>query len=285
MERRTFLSLALAPLPSPAVPIIDAHVHFYDPTRPQGVPWPRPEERVLYRTVLPPELRELAGPLGVVGCVKVEASPWLEDNQWVLDLAAREPFIVAVVGHLDPQRPDFAAHLARFSKDPLYRGIRIGNLGATDPDSLKPVAAEGLQIDVIGGPAILTSLLRLTDRVPGLRVVIDHLPFDPPYPELKELRSRPRVYAKVSGVLRRDGSVVRYRASLDELWDIFGPDRVLYGSNWPVSNLIAPYREVLAVVRDYFNAKGRDAAEKYFWKNSQTVYRWVARTRTQPTLN
>ena len=80
--------------------IIDTHTHFYDPTRPQGVPWPSKDDAVLYRPILPAEFNELARPHGVTGTVVVEASPWVEDNQWVLELAAREKSILGVVGRL-----------------------------------------------------------------------------------------------------------------------------------------------------------------------------------------
>src|SRR2546422_9274246 len=69
--------------------IIDTHTHFYDPTRPQGVPWPPKSETMLYRPVLPEEFVSKAKPLGVTGTIKVEASAWLEDNQWVLDQIGR----------------------------------------------------------------------------------------------------------------------------------------------------------------------------------------------------
>src|SRR5438552_2260068 len=85
-----------------SVRAIDAHTHFYDPHRPQGVPWPGKGDKLLYRTVLPPEFKQLTKKHHVQGTIVVEASPWLEDNQWLLDLAAKEPFIVGVVGRLDP---------------------------------------------------------------------------------------------------------------------------------------------------------------------------------------
>lgn len=85
-------------------PALDAHTHFYDPGRPQGVPWPGKEDKLLYRTVLPGDFKKLTKNHRVVSTIVVEASPWLEDNQWLLDLAARDPFVVGVVGHLDPGR-------------------------------------------------------------------------------------------------------------------------------------------------------------------------------------
>ncbi len=83
------------------------------------------------------------------------------------------------------------------------------------------------------------------------------------------------MYAKVSGVLRRNGG--DYRASLDELWNAFGAGHLVYGSNWPVSDLVGPYREVFTVVREYFDQKGQEATDKFFWMNSQAAYRWVRR--------
>jgi L-fucono-1,5-lactonase len=300
MNRRAFLGattgLALGRANSVVSPaaIIDTHTHFYDPSRPEGVPWPSKEEAILYRTVLPDEFVKLTKPMGVTGTIVVEASPWLEDNQWVLDLTAKHPVILGVVGHLDPGTPAFQSHLARFGKNPLFRGIRLGARVIADGLSqprfladLQSMAAAGLEIDALGGPAMVDDLLRLTDRVPDLRIVIDHLPFDPPaeatareafHRALRELAKRPLVYVKVSSVLRRKGSkapteLSAYRPALDELWEVFGPGRLIYGSNWPVSDLVAPYGAVLRVVREYFIAKGQDAADSYFWKNALEAYR------------
>lgn len=301
LERRTVLGGAAAYLLQPvfAAParIIDTHVHFYDPARPQGVPWPPKEQKVLYRTVLPREFIELTRPFGVTGAIIVEASPLVEDNQWILDLVANEPFILGLVGNLQPAKPPFAADLDRLRKNRRFLGIRSGALWGRDPATemakaefirdMKRLADAGLQLDAVGGPAILPRVVQLSDAVPELRIVIDHLPFDPPPEEgprkeyqtaLRELGRRPKVFAKVSSVLRRrDGKVSSelgdYKASLDELWEVFGPDRVIYGSNWPVSDLVAPYGSVFKVVQEYFTAKGAEAAEKYFFRNALAAYR------------
>ena len=88
--------------------------------------------------------------------------------------------------------------------------------------------------------------------------------------ELKELGAHPGVYAKVSGV-------IGYAGLLDEVWDIFSPVRVMYGSNWPVSNKVAPYPVVLKTMQEYLARKNAAAREKYFWRNSQTCYGWTDR--------
>ena len=166
---------------------------------------------------------------------------------------------------------------------------------------LKALAHAGLGLDSANpDPALIEDLVRLTDRIPSLRVVIDHLPgLEPPAESgarsayesnLRELGKRPQVYVKVSEVLRRVGGRVPddlnfYRARLDEIWDIFGQDRLIYASNWPVSDLKAAYPIELKVVREYFTGKGRAVAEKFFWKNSIAAYRWVKRQPSQPQLS
>ena len=106
--------------------IIDTHTHFYDPHRPQGVPWPPKDNALLYRPVFPEHFKALAEPEGVTGTVVVEASAWLEDNQWILDLAEDDPFILGLVGHIDPGTETFGPQLAHYAAHPRFLGIRCG---------------------------------------------------------------------------------------------------------------------------------------------------------------
>jgi predicted TIM-barrel fold metal-dependent hydrolase len=303
MKRRTFLSgtAGIALSDAASIPIIDTHIHLFDPTRPQGVPWPGKNNAVLYQPALPGRYRAIATPLGITGAIEVECSPWLEDNQWVLDIAAKDTIIVGTVGNLEPGKPDFRKHLERFHRNPLFLGIRYGNLWGRDlgaelskPEfisDLKALAEAGLEMDTANpNPALLSAVVRLTDQVPNLRIVIDHLPqLQPPAERalLDELAKRPQVYVKVSEVLRRvDGRVPDdpdfYRPRLDELWDVFGQDRLIYGSDWPNSDQWGTYAQVLRVVREYFTVKGPAVAQKFFWRNSVAAYRWVKREARQP---
>jgi len=268
--------------------IIDTHIHLFDPTRAQGVPWPSKDNTVLYRPALPARYRAIAEPLGIRGAIEVECSPWVEDNQWVLDLAARDSIIVGTVGNLEPGKPEFGRQLERFHRNPLFRGIRYGNLWGRDlgaelskPEfiaGLKLLAEAGLVLDTANpNPPLIDAIVRVTDKAPNLRVVIDHLPQMTAPSNVRELARRPQVCVKVSEVLRRvDGRVPEdlafYRAHLDEICAMFGEDRVLFGSDWPNSDQWAPYPKILNVVREYFTAKGRAVAEKYFWKNAKAVY-------------
>ena len=313
MNRRTFLGVAAgltladagAQTPS-SIPVIDTHIHLYDPTRPQGVPWPNKENKILYQTSLPPRYRKIVEPLGIVGAIEVECSAWLEDNQWVLDIARDDPIMVGTVGRLVPGTPEFRPNLARFHKNPLYRGIRYG-LGRQEgkeldrPEfvaDLKALADTDLVLDTANpSVALLADVVRVSDRVPNLRIVIDHLPqmLRPTEPvaqasydaSMKAFRDRPQIYVKVSEVLRRVDDKIPvdlafYRPRLDEVLDVFGIDRVLYGSDWPNGDQWLPVPVGFKIVQEYFMGKGQAAAENYFWRNSTKAYKWVKRTAGQP---
>jgi L-fuconolactonase len=268
------MAAALASAAALPARILDAHTHFYNPSRPQGVPWPAKDDSVLYRPVLPPEFVKMTRPLGVTGTIVIEASAWLEDNQWILDLAREHKAIAGFVGHLEPGTPQFRNHLDRFRRNPLFRGIRLGGTalerGVNESAFLadfERLPDNNLQLDAIGNAGMFPVLLRLSDRLPALRIVIDHLPFPDPA-TLGELAPRPKIYAKVSGMLPQ----LRDRQKLDAIWKAFGPDRVIYGSNWPVSDKQGTYREVFQAVSSYFAEKGTEAQEKYFWKNAVVAY-------------
>jgi len=310
LSRRDFLSLAAASATALTAGcatgrarfggIIDTHTHFYDPTRPEGVPWPPPGEVVLHRPVYPEEYRRLAEPLGVTGTVVVEASPWVEDNQWVLDLAAREPFIVGFVGNLKPGTPDFAGHLKRFAANRLFRGIRVGadSVRAATADGLvrrdlQRLAEHDLSLDLLIPPQQLSAVAQLGRELPELRLVVDHcanvpVGLMPPADwkaGLQACRDVPNVNMKVSGLVegtgRRGGLAptepARYQAVLKAVWEAFGEDRVIYGSNWPVSGLFADYATVQGIVEGFFTEKGTRAATKYFHRNAARVYKFVRR--------
>lgn len=312
MNRRTFLGVAAAATVSAQaqtapIPVIDTHIHLFDPTRPEGVPWP-PKDAVMYRPTLPEHFRKVATPFNVKGAIEVECSTWLEDNQWVLDVSAKDTIMVGTVGNLEPGKTGFRRNLDRFRKNPLFRGIRYGYLWNRDvraelakPEfiaDLKSLADANLSLDTANQTVrLLEDMLKISDAVPNLRIIVDHLPrlARPKEPDqgaaydtaMRELGKRPQVYVKVSEVLNRvDGRVPLelnfYRAKIDELWETFGEDRLLYGSDWPNSDPLGTYEQVISIVREYFMAKGREAAEKYFWKNSVAAYRWVKRDVGQP---
>lgn len=300
--RRAFLGAALplaaglAGAAEPAPDILDAHTHFYDPRRPEGVPWPDRKDTLLYRPVLPDEFRRLTMKHGVTGTVVVEASPWVEDNQWLLDLAARDKVIVGIVGRLDPANDKFPTLLERFVKAPPFRGLRIGQAelrkGLEDKQFMKHLrllVKHDRTLDVNGGPELPLDVGKLAKELPGLRIVINHaanLPLDgKPVPAawLKGMRAAAlgkNVFCKVSALVEATGRTKGdapteldfYKPVLDALWETFGEERLIYGSNWPVSERSASYARLLAIVRAYFESKGARSAARFFRGNAERAY-------------
>ncbi len=300
---------ALEQAGTPAFPVLDTHIHIFDKTRPEGAPYPRdmPDggEPPQGMVALPNRYKAIAAPLGVVAAIIVEASPRVEDNQWLLDVSANHPIIVGLVGRLDPADAAFPDHLARLVRNKLFIGIRQGqlHLGLENPAyiaNLKRLADADCSLDVDTPRQGMTAtevLVKVLDKVPSLRIVMDHLP-DVRFPDeaakqryvgyLRELGRRPNVYIKLSEVVRvYEGRVSTglhlYRAWLDELWDIFGEDRIMFGSDWPQSESLEfnSYPNVFGVSRAYVTTKGPAALEKVFWRNSRKPYRWVARDDAQ----
>jgi predicted TIM-barrel fold metal-dependent hydrolase len=283
--------------------IIDTHTHFYDPTRPEGIPWPGKGDATLYKPTLPEHFRKVAVPHGATGTVVVEASPRLEDNQWLLDLAEKDPFLVGIVGNLSPGEEGFRRHIARFAKNSLYRGFRIngGDLPKRlEQDEfvadLKRVADLDLELDINGGPTMLPGIALLAEKVPDLRIVINHVANlrndgkapDPDWVKgMAACAKGKNVFCKVSalaeGATRKDADGLApketgyYVPLLDAVWKIWGDDRVIYGSNWPVSARAASYADVQRVVFEYVSPKGKTATEKFFAGNARTAYKWVDR--------
>ena len=276
--------------------IVDTHTHFYDPSRPQGVPWPSPDDDFLYRRIMPEDLKNEALSEGVTGTVVVEASAWVEDNQWILDLAENDPFLLGLVGHLEPPDSSFESNLDRFAEHDLFYGIRLGKAPADDPVYLRAVeqlAAHDLSLDLLVGKEWLTCVADYADRFPDLRIVLNHLAHVPvtggqPDEEwvagINLVAAHPHVFCKISGMVElaqtspSPEDPAYYKPVLDVLWNAFGVNRLLYASNWPVSWRFASYRQVQSLAMACIEPRGSEALEKILWKNSRDAYRWVTRS-------
>lgn len=302
------------------IPIIDCHIHLFDATRPQGAPY-KGGRSFPGGVALPSMYAKIAKPLGIVGVIEVDASPWLEDNLWVLETIQPEPLMVGTIGNLRPEKPEFAEYLERFARNPLFRGIRYGNLWTYDMvrevdnpafiQGLKLMAQHDLVLETANqNVALLQAAVKVNDKVPELRIVLDHLPALDPTPDnqaaydavLKEISQRKNMWTKLSEIVHpvRTGprpapgqdappplierGLAPHKARLDTLMGYFGEDRVLFGSDWPNAVGVSEVPDTVALVREYFAGKSRQAAEKYFWKNSVAAYKWVKRSPDQPSL-
>jgi L-fuconolactonase len=292
------------------MPIIDTHIHLYDTGRPGGVPWPLESDSTIYKPALPERYKAISAGLGVAGAIAIEASPLPSDNDWVLGVAAKNPIIIGIIGNLIPGSPTYAKELDRLHRNPLFLGIRYGNLWDRDLsvdigkpgflDGLKALAQTGLVLESANpDPKLIAALVTVASHIPTLTIIVDHLPHAPVpvdpsmratyLSHLQELGHSPHVFVKMSEILTEtNGSVATdravYKEGLDRIWDIFGEDRILYGSDWPNSDHLASYADTFTVAKNYVNTKGPPAAEKFFWKNSLTAYHWRQREPNQPLL-
>lgn len=313
LNRRTFLAGAAAATAaaaagnvfgqSPSVdemPIIDAHIHLFDGTRPLGAGYMgSPAYRAISKTSLPSMYRPQARPVGIIGAVVVESSFWIDDNLWYLEQCRTDPIMMGVSGTLDPGQSDFGRYVEHFHKDPMFRAIRSSRFYTADngkvalkPEqvaNLKLLAQADLALDTANPTMnLMQANVLLADAIPDLRIIMDHLPsFDPTSENqqayeavVKDMANHPNIFVKLTEVYHprlSDGVIVRdyepLRARLDYLFDAFGEDRVLFGTDYPNSYGVATIAEEVGVMKRFFSTKSRDVAEKYFSKNAMRIYK------------
>ncbi len=277
------------------IPIIDTHIHLYDTTRPEGLPWPPPTDKVLYRPVLPADFDKICRDNQITATVVVEASEWLNDNQWVLDLVKHNPKrYIALVGSLEIGTPEFSVHLKRLSRDPRFVGVRLRERPREDKffnqevwRDLKLMAELNQTLDVLMFNFSLIDIDMIAKKVPTLKILSNHVAgadidgkaVDPTWAAaLKQAATNPNVYCKVSGLFQQSHqrpsptNTDFYRPLLDELWEVFGEDRLVYGSNWPVTMHGGSYAAYKRIVIEFFTPKGTTALEKLLYRNALKFY-------------
>lgn len=295
-------ALAAARAAGVARPIIETHIHFYQPSRPGGVPWP-PAGSTLYRDVLPAEYTALARANGIVAAGIVEASPLVEDNQWILDLVRGDRFYPFFVGMLEIGSADFVANLERFSHDRRFVGIRgflwspTMTLDATQLAHVRELARRGMTLDIISRGTLNPKPMveALCTQVPSLRIIIDHLAGAQgltPTAEW-ELGMRrladlcPNLHIKFSSFYDMyqvgDGNrpwtapldLAAYKPHFDVLMTAFGADRLVWGSNWPVSDLGGGFAAQIRLAEEYLAPFGTKVRDKVMFRNALKFYRRV----------
>ena len=244
---------------------------------------------------VPERFLAVAMPAGVRHCVLMATSPEMEDTRRLLELAEKNACTAGVIGRLSVGDLEFRGNFDLFAENPLFCGIRMEvedfkDLSLAKVDDLRHVARKGLTVETLCSIETLPEVVKLAEAVPDLRLVIRHLPFDPPTSvngrrhyerALVKLATRPNVFAKLSAVVKRVPDEAQqadtYRSRLDELWNLFGDARVLFGSDWPHSEAKAPYGTIVRVMLDYLSARPPVERERFFWRNSRVVYDWKER--------
>ncbi|MDQ4504106.1 amidohydrolase family protein [Sinomonas sp. ASV322] len=249
---------------------IDAHLHLWDLSR-GGYSWLGPQHGPLFRSFAADEARAELDAAGVTAAVLVQADDTLDDTDAMLAVARASPWVAGVVGWAPLDSPEAAVDaIDRLGADPLVCGLR--HLVHDDPRddflalpavraSLRRAARAGLAFDVPDAwPRHLRAAVDLAGALPDLTAVLDHLgkpPLSGSAEDVAEwtrcvqaLGALPNTAAKISGL--RIGGVPYTPDGLRRAWDTaleaFGPERLMLGSDWPVSTLGGPYRETLGVL-------------------------------------
>lgn len=269
---------------------LDAHQHFWSYDAAQ-YPW-IPAGSPLQRSWLPEDLAELQEPLGFAGSIAVQARQVVTESDWLLALADKSPRIHGVVGWVDLRSDRVAADLARLAAHPKFVGVR--HVAQDEPDDfffgpdfrrgLAQLQAHDLSYDLLIYPQQLPATIDLVESFPDQRFVLDHVAkplikagdFEPWAADLRRLARLPHVHCKISGLLteaNQDWQPADFTRYLDLAFEVFGPHRLMYGSDWPVCLLAGSYESAYRLIADY--AAPLSVAEKsgLFGGNCAKFYR------------
>jgi L-fuconolactonase len=278
-----------------SLPRIDAHQHFWTLSR-GDYGWLRPEMVPIHRDFAPADLDPLLRDAGIPGTIAVQAAPTEAETRYLLDLAARCDTILGVVGWSDLEAADAPARIRCLAADPLLVGLRPMVHDITDDDwllrpALGPAVAEmqsqGLVFDALVRPHHLPRLIRFAQAYPGLPVVIDHLAkpaiaagLEGPgwsawARDMAALAAMPQVSCKLSGMATEAGpdwDVERLRPFAGLALELFGPQRLLWGSDWPVLRLAGTYPQWWRTTAALLASQPQAARDAILGGNAARVY-------------
>lgn len=253
-------------------PTVDAHHHFWELSRPFQYGWlDAPKLAPIRRDFLPEDLEPWIRAEGIDRTIVVQTQHDVEENRWALGLADRHPWIAGVVGWVDLRSDDCGRQVSEFRSDPRFVGVR--HVVQDEPEDefllredvgrgLRILERHGVPYDVLIHVKHLRHVPTLARAMPELPLVIDHLAkprikehrLDDWLPRIREAASCPNVCCKLSGMVTeadwRNWSADDLRPYVQTALDAFGPDRLMFGSDWPVCGLAATYGEVKEALVD-----------------------------------
>jgi L-fuconolactonase len=273
--------------------IIDAHQHFWDLSRPDYA-WLTPSEGVLYRSYLPADLIPILRHNGVIATVLVQAAPTEAETRYLFDLARAYPFVAGVIGWVEFQAPDVARRIAALVEagEGLLKGLRPMIQDIADPEwvsrpeldpAFEAMCAHGLAFDALVRPVQLPALRARLERHRQLKTVLDHAAkpairareFDGWAREMEAIARGSRVNCKLSGLLTelaRSQLPQDIEPYVEHLFACFGPERVLWGSDWPVLNAVSEYAEWLRISREMIERFARGRRDDVLARNAVRTY-------------
>ncbi len=272
---------------------IDSHQHFWD-YNPGEYPWMAGDKmNPIRRDFGPADLEREQRQVGLDGSIAVQARQSLKESRWLLELAEKDPRIKGVVGWVDLRSESLEKELEELSPHERFVGVR--HVVHDEPDDefmLRPeflrgiskLHAYGMTYDLLLFPKHLPVAVEVVKQFPEQPFVLDHIskPFikdgklSPWYRQIAELAAFPNVYCKVSGMVTeaawRAWNPRDFRPYLDIVMDSFGPDRLMFGSDWPVCLLAGDYDEVAGIVTDFLAEFDAETQAKVMGGNAARFY-------------
>lgn len=271
---------------------IDAHQHFWDLDRFE-YSWMPDGENVLRRNYLPSDLWPILEEHRFGGTVLVQANTRIEETDWFLQLAVENPWILGVVGWVDLTSPELGATLDRLQQHPKFKGVRHPVHDEDDDRwllrddvlaGLAEVAGRELPYDLLLRPVHLPLVPLLVERVPDLRMVIDHIakPFIADHlmegwqEDIATAAESPQIYCKLSGMITeadpKGWKAEDLQPFVQHALSVFGPERLMFGSDWPVCKLAGSWKQVLAAFTQAIGAQSQEVREQLLGGTAARFY-------------
>ena len=272
---------------------IDSHQHFWDLDR-LSYPWMPPAPSPLLRNFLPRNLKPALDRNRFDGSITVQATTQPEEAAWLLNLAEENEFILGVVAWVDLTSPGLGHILDHLQVHAKFKGVRHPVhdepddrwlLRAEVVEGLRELERRGIPYDLLLRPRHLPVVAELVERVPDLPMVIDHIAkpmiaqrvMDGWAEDMERIAKIPHIHVKLSGMVTEANpakwSAEDLRPYVQHVLRLFGPDRLMFGSDWPVCLLAGSWKEVLAAFTQALGAQSIDLREKILGETAQRFYK------------
>ena len=275
--------------------LIDSHIHIYDTNREGSSVFLSPlKNQKIYYPHLVPEFLEVASPAGVNYSIVVEASNRREDNFWAMQKVDESDNLLAFIANLDPRDSTFVSDLNELSKNEKFRGIRIRPKTEIDISSqdfinkMGELAKRNLVLELRENYGPVEAIEKIARTYPKMNIIMNHMAGgriqngkivpDDWNTRLKGLANIPNVFVKISMLYTLSGESPAptepefYKTLIDRVVDVFGPTRVIFGSNWTISEMHGSYANLIKICDLYLEKKEEISPEQFYTKNTIEAY-------------